>query len=174
MNMDTSKIATNKLIILYILNEVDIPLTKPQLSNIVLENNLINYFTLQQCITELDQYELIKKADNSKKDVYVPTESGLKTLKIFLDRIPKSIVNTISDYIEKNKDIIKKEAQIIADYTKQGESEYIVNLKVMENEIVLIDLKLSVVSSKQAKFICEKWTNSSQKIYKQIMDTLIN
>jgi hypothetical protein len=76
--------------------------------------------------------------------------------------------------VTNNKDRIKKESEIFADFYKVNENEYIVNLKVVENEIVLIDLQLNVVSAKQAKLICEKWKNSSGKIYGQIMDSLIN
>ncbi len=174
MNLESNRIASNKLMILYILNKMDMPITKVQLSNIVLENNLLNYFTLQQCFNELEETELIKKVDSNKKEMYINTDSGNKTLEIFTDRIPTGTKNIISKYIDQNRDNLKKEAQIVADYVRQSESEYIVNLKVLENDIVLIDLKLNVVSSKQAKFICEKWNNSSEKIYKQIMDTLIN
>jgi len=54
------------------------------------------------------------------------------------------------------------------------DKEYIVSLKVIENELVLIDLKLNVVSAKQAKQICEKWKNSSENIYSQLIGSLIN
>jgi len=37
-----------------------------------------------------------------------------------------------------------------------------------------MDLKLSVVSAKQAKQVCEKWKNSSEKIYSQLIGSLIN
>ncbi|MFZ5352223.1 MAG: DUF4364 family protein [Bacillota bacterium] len=174
MNNESNRIASNKLVLLFIMKKADMPLTKSQLSNIVLENNLINYFTLQQYITELEEAELIKIVDPNKKEAYIVTDSGIKTLDVLVDRIPGGIKKILSDYIERNKDNLKKESHIIADYAKQAENEYIVNLKVMENDIALIDLKLSVVSSRQAKFICEKWKNSSQIIYKQIMDTLIN
>ena len=55
-----------------------------------------------------------------------------------------------------------------------SDKEYIVNLKVIENELVLIELKLNVVSAKQAKQICEKWKNFSESIYSQLMGSLIN
>jgi predicted transcriptional regulator len=170
---DKSKSAVNKLIVLYILDEIDFPLTNTQITNIVLENNIINYFSLQESIAELEQTDLLKKEESEQKIDYQPTEIGLKTLNMFQSKIPKSVRTTISEYISSNKDRIKKESEIQADFIKKNDHEYIVNLKAIENDIVLIDLKLNVVSAKQAKFICEKWKNSSGKIYGQIMDTLI-
>lgn len=170
---DKSKSAVNKLIILYILDEIDIPLTNTQITNIVLENSIINYFALQEALAEMEQSDLVKLEETEQKITFQPTEIGLKTLNIFQSKISKSVRTTLTEYISKNKDRIKKESEIQADFYKKNEHEYIVNLKALENDIVIIDLKLSVVSAKQAKFICEKWKSSSGKIYGQIMDTLI-
>lgn len=173
MIYDNSKAAINKLIILYILEKMEMPLTKTQINNIVLENNLINYFALQQNLSEMESSELIRSIETQQKVSFTLTEGGSKTLSIFVDKIPQNTRNLLNEYVRLNKDKIKKEAQIFADFSKKSEKEYIVNLKVVENEMVLIDLNLSVVSAKQAKFICEKWKNSSEKIYSQIMNTLI-
>ncbi|OGO78070.1 MAG: hypothetical protein A2Y23_15410 [Clostridiales bacterium GWB2_37_7] len=170
---DKSKSALNKLIVLYILDKIEISLTNTQITNIILENNIINYFSLQECVAELEHSDLLKLEESQEKLTYQISESGQRTVAMFQDKIPKSIKTLINDYVGKNKDRIKKESEIFADFYKSKENEYIVNLKVIENDIVLIDLKLNVVSAKQAKLICEKWKNSSGKIYGQIMDSLI-
>mgnify|MGYP002764924803 FL=1 len=48
-----------KLIILYMLNKVNFPLTNSQLSEFFLEKNYTTYFTFQQVITELVDSHLI-------------------------------------------------------------------------------------------------------------------
>jgi len=170
---DKSKSAVNKLIVLHILDKIEMPLTNTQITNIVLENNIINYFALQESLADLTQSDLIKLEETEQKVTFQPSEIGLKTINMFQNKIPNSVRTTLTEYIVKNKDRIKKESEIQADFSKKNEHEYIVNLKAIENDIVIIDLKLSVVSVKQAKFICEKWKSSSGKIYGQIMDTLI-
>ncbi|MGE5630300.1 MAG: DUF4364 family protein [Caulobacteraceae bacterium] len=174
MYFDTSILADKKLIILYLLSSIDIPLTKAQISDAVLENNLLDFFTMQQCISELGETDVVKLVDFQKRKCYVITDSGRKTVEVFMQRIPKNIIAVIDQYISRNKENLKKESQVIAEYHKASEKEYIVNLSVVENDLVLIDLSLSVVSSKQAKQICEKWKNSSEVIYSQLMNSLIN
>lgn len=174
MLLNNDKNSVDKLIILYVLNKMEIPLSNNQLTNIILENNAIDFFNLPQCFSELEQSDLIQFVQNQQKSFYQITENGTKTALILNEKIPFPIKNRLDAYIAGNKDKIKKEAQITADFVKISEKEYIVHLKVIENEMVLIDLKLNVVSAKQAKFICEKWKNSSGKIYRLIMDTLIN
>ncbi len=174
MTTDTGRIADNKLIILYILDRLDMPLTKLQTSNIVLENNLIDFFTLQQCLAELEQSDLVKLVEYQRKTAYEISETGRKAVDVFIKRIPRSTAAAIDRYISLNKEALKKESELTADFSKVNDKEYIVNLKVIERDMVLIDLRLSVVSAKQAKQICEKWKDSSEKIYGQIMSTLIN
>ena len=174
MIYETNKLANNKLIILYILGKAELPLTKTQINNIVLENNIIDYFTLQQCLSELEKSDLLKIAETQQRTTLSLSDNGIKALEVFPDRINGYTKSIIDKYINANKNNLKKESQIIADFHKNSEKEYIVTLMVIENDIVIIDLKLSVVSSKQANFICQKWKNSSEKIYSQIMNTLIN
>ena len=170
MNYSMKEIAINKLIILLILKEIDMPLTRGQLTNIVLENNLINYFDFQQCIQELEKTNFISILEKSQS--YSITKMGIRTLDVFASRIPNNTIEQIIKYIKKNKASIILETQVHASFTKQSETEYIVELKVIENDIILIELKLNVVSSKQANIICEQWKKSYHLVYDSIMNTL--
>lgn len=171
MNINSNEIALNKLIILLILKEIELPITASQITDIVLENNLINYFDLQQCLQELEESNMIMKFGS--KETYKNTEMGLKTIELFLSRVDDKIKSTINTYIAKNKEKIRLETQIHTDIIKRSDTEYIVNLKVIEKDIVLIDLSLNVVSAKQAKLICNNWENKYYQVYDQIMNILI-
>jgi predicted transcriptional regulator len=153
---------------------MNIPLTKQQVTNAVLENNLIDFFTFQQCTSELEEAGMIKQVTHQKKQCLQTTDGGKKALGVFEQRIPQNVTDIIDNYIASNKDSLKKESQVIAEYKKINDKEYIVSLKVIENELVLMDLKLSVVSAKQAKQVCEKFKSSSEKIYSQLIGSLIN
>jgi predicted transcriptional regulator len=174
MSLGSGILADKKLIVLYLLNKMNIPLTKQQITNAVLENNLIDFFTFQQCTSELEEAGMIKQVIYQKKNCFETTDGGKNALGVFVQRIPISVISIIDNYIARNKDSLKKESQVISEYKKVNDKEYTVSLKVIEKELVLMDLKLSVVSAKQAKQICEKWKNSSEKIYSQLISSLIN
>lgn len=174
MIVDSGVLADKKLLILYLLSRMGIPLSKPQITNAVLENNLIDFFTFQQCIFDLEESGMIKHTVYQKRQCFTATDRGEKTVEVFEQRIPKDTSRIINNYISKNKDSLRKESQLIAEYKKIKEKEYIVSLKVIENDLLLMDLKLNVVSAKQAKQICEKWKNHSENIYSQLMSSLIN
>lgn len=170
---DALELAENKLLLLYILRQIKLPISKNQLNEIVLENNFINYFTLQQYITELISADFIEYSEIDDKHRLAITGSGDKVLNLFLNRISDSKKSIIDDYIEKNINKIKNDISLTADYTIANNNSFTVNLTAIENNITLIDLKLNVVSNKQARELCAKWKNNSSELYTKILKVLI-
>lgn len=171
---DTLELAENKLILLHILNEIKLPMSNMQLTQIVLENNLINYFTLQQYISELISSNFLRYIDKGEKHRIYITEKGIKVLTLFRNRISENKIDIINEYLKKQIVNIKKEITITADYTIESDNVFLVNLKALENEAILIDIKIPVPSNKQARDLCIKWKNNATSLYKDVIDLLIN
>ncbi|MGI6668867.1 MAG: DUF4364 family protein [Acetivibrionales bacterium] len=56
----SKEIVRNKLIILYIIKRLDMPVSNPHITRLILENRLMNYFMFQQCFNELHESGLVK------------------------------------------------------------------------------------------------------------------
>lgn len=171
---DTLELAENKLLLLYIFSKMKFSVTNNQITQIILENNFINYFTLQQYMTELVATNFIITLEEDNKHKYLITDKGKKVLSLFIERISKDKLSQIDSYLERQMENIKKEVTVTADYTIENKNNFVVNLKVLENDSLLMDLKLSVGSNKQARELCSKWKNNSSKLYNEIINTLIN
>lgn len=172
MFSNTTELAENKLLVLYILNKINLPISNNQITEIILKNNLINYFTLQQYITELCSSKFLNYIDFDGKQRLTITNNGEKVLKLFRNRISPNKIELIDIFLDKNLESIKNEITINADYTIEG-NNYIVNLKASENNSILLDLKVNVASIKQANELCLKWKNNSSDIYTKIFNILI-
>ena len=171
---DTTELAQNKLLLLYILDKIDIPMENSQITQFVLENNYMNYFYTQQYISELIDAKFIEVLNKNDKKFYTLSFAGKSVLNYFNNRIPNKLKNEIDiKYKIKKKQLIS-DTQILGDYYKKNESEYVVNLEVIEKDITLFTLSLNVVSNKQAKKICDKWKKHPDKIYQTILNMLIN
>ncbi|MBU5485449.1 DUF4364 family protein [Clostridium sp. MSJ-11] len=170
----TLELAENKLLLLYIFDKIKLPITNNQVTQIVLENNFINYFTLQQYLSELISSNFLNYTKNESKQRLQITEKGKKVLFLFGNRISKNKLDIVHAYLDKEITNIKKEVTILSDYTIEDDDKYIVNLKALENDTVLIDVKLSVPSNNEARDICNKWKNNSSELYKTIINLLTN
>jgi len=170
---NTKEEAESKLILLYIFDKFEIPITNSQITELVMETELLNYFTLQQFLSELVNSSLIEYLDNDDNYYYLITEKGRNALNYFKKRLVKDITQKIDSAVEKKKKLILKETKVSANYIKNSDTSYIVNLKVIENNVPLINLELDVVSNKEAKKICDNWKSRAQYIYGKILDLLI-
>ncbi|MGL5416862.1 MAG: DUF4364 family protein [Clostridium sp.] len=168
------ELAENKLLVLYILKLLKQPITNTQLTEIVLENSFINYFTLQQYISELSEATFIQYIEVSDKKLISLTEKGDSVLSFFKNRISTSQLTSIDEYIKNHIDLIKKELTIHSDYTLAKNNSFLVHLKALEDDVPLIDLTLSVPTKKQATYICGKWQENPSEIYNQIISLLFN
>lgn len=157
MYENSAELAENKLLVLYVIKSLRQPISKTQLTEIILENNFINYFTLQQYISELETAEFVEYIEKNNKKLITITTKGENVLSIFNDRISPIKRDIIDNYISKTIDNIKKELTIHSDYTIEKNNSFIVNLKALEDETLLIDLKISVPTKKQATSLCNRW-----------------
>jgi len=170
---NTKELAQHKLLLLYILDRVDIPMNNAEITQFVLENCYMDYFMVQQYLSELVSSKFIEFTTKDGYEYYHLSNAGKDTLKYFSDRIPENIKEEINKKYEIKKIEMIKETQIIGNYYKKNDSEYVVNLKVIEKDINLFNLSLNVVSNKQARMICSNWKENPQYIYQKILNLLI-
>lgn len=171
---NTAELAESKLLLLYILKKLNRPISNTQLTEIVLENNLINYFTLQQYVSELDSSGFIQYEEVNDKKLIVITKKGENVLSFFKDRISPSKISIIDKHIKDKIELIKKELTIQSDYTLAKNDSFMVELTALEDGLPLIDLKLSVPTKKQATSLCSKWQEDPSGIYNQIINLLFS
>ena len=162
-----------KLIILYMLDKVDFPLTNTQISNFILEKEYTTYFTLQQTISELISAELIRAESTHKNTHYHITAAGKETLSYFPDKISDAIKSDVLSYFEENKIELKNEILILADYYKVTNQGYAARCQIKETEIPLIDLTIQAATKEQAEAICRNWQLQNEAVYAYLMDTLM-
>ena len=85
MYENSAELAENKLLVLYVIKSLKQPISNTQLTEIILENNFINYFTLQQYISELEYSNFVKYIEKNDKKLISITDKGEKVLSFFND-----------------------------------------------------------------------------------------
>lgn len=163
-----------KLMNLYMLKQVNFPLSNAQLSNFFLEREYTTYFTLQQALTELKEAGLIKVETLHNSTRYDITPEGEETLEFFCKNISPAITEDMDDYLKENRFRMRNEVGILSDFYKSTSQDYMVHCQVKEGKNVLINIDISVPDKEQAEIMCSHWTDRSQNIYSYIMKTLLS
>ena len=112
-----------KLIILYMLDKVDFPLTNSQISEFVLDKGYTDYFKLQQALSELADGGLILKESTHNRTLFHLTEDGKGTIHLFRDKISKPIQDDIDHFLQTKQYDLKNEVSVKADYMKNAGEE---------------------------------------------------
>lgn len=161
-----------KLIVLYMLNRVNFPLTAAQVSDFVLEKEYTNFLTLQQVISELTDAGMISSETIRNRTHLSITNEGQETLKFFQNRIGDAIREEINAYLVENEFSLRDEVSVLGDYYKSVSGEYEAHLVARDNDINLVDITLSVPTEELASTICDNWQKKNQEIYQYLVEQL--
>ncbi len=172
LNNNSEKNAENKIILLYIIDAFKIPLTDSQLTRFVLEKDYMNYFVYKQHLSELIESSMIEYSCSENINYYLITQKGRETIQLFQHIIKNKTIQSIHDQINIEMKHVMHEKEIVTNYEKVNEHEYIVFLMAVEDGTPLIDLRLNVISEKQAQLVCEKWKKNSPDYFRRILDML--
>lgn len=107
---NTEELAQNKLLLLYIIDRSEKPLTNEQITEFMLENNYMNYFLIQQYLSELINSSFIEYSITENKKTYKMLDKGKATLSYFEDRIPKKIKEEIANKFSEIKEDEKSDS----------------------------------------------------------------
>lgn len=162
-----------KLIVLYMLDKVDFPLTNSQVSEFILDEGYTTYFKLQQAISELTQSGFIREESTHSRTFLHLTEEGEETIHYFKGDISPAIQKDINDFLKDKKYDLKNEVSVKTDYYRTPAGEYAVQCQVLEQNAPLIDLTLTVPSEEEAQTISGNWTKKNQELYALIMEHLL-
>lgn len=169
----TEPLTLYKLIVLYMLDQVDFPLTKSQIFDFILEKDYTNYFTLNQAASELIDSGLVESRSIRNSSHLFLTDEGRDTLQCFQNRISDMIKEEISTYFHENELKLRNEVSVLSNYYRVTTGEYVAELIAKEKNAELMNLKISMPSEDAAKAICENWQKKNQEIYGYLMEHLL-
>lgn len=171
--MQSESLMLYKLIILYILDRMNFPITNTELTRFILDKAYTDYLTINQTLEDLieDQYIELEQSHNSY--LYKITPAGRETLSFFYTKISVAIRDDIDSYLSEKEYQLREMISSSADYYEAKKNEFIVELRVVERESELVHINLLVTSAAEADTICNHWKDSSADIYGYLISTLM-
>ncbi|MBO4651813.1 MAG: DUF4364 family protein [Lachnospiraceae bacterium] len=162
-----------KLIVLYILDRVDFPMTNAQLATFITEREYTSYFNVQQVLADLvdDGYITLEQKRNAA--FYRITPDGHEALSFFYKNISRNIRDDIDMYLTEQQYTLREESSNVADYYEVRKGEYTVELKVLERDAPVIEIRLTMPSRDNAETICRNWRKKNADIYAYVLNALL-
>ena len=171
----TEPLTLTKLIILYMLDQVDFPLKKSQLIDFILyDKEYTNYFTLMQAFNEIIDSNLASVTSTHSATLISITEEGKKTLNFFKNKMSAGIKQDVAKYFEENKLKIHNEVSVVSNFYRTPNGDYAADLVAKEHDNDIMELKIYMPTAEAAEALCNNWRDKSQDIYAFILENLLN
>ena len=171
--MEQEQLTLYKLMILYLIEKVDFPLSNSQISEFILDKGYTNYFTVQRAFHELEEENMLRVKQIRNMSHYALSDEGSEAIEMFEYQIPNSIKEDIAQFLKEKEYELRKEASVTADFYPSKGDEYTVNLKIREKENLLLEINLNVVSRDQAVYICDHWEKKHSNVYSMLIEKLL-
>ena len=111
---NTRALAESKLIILYLIEKIEIPLSNSEICQFALEKNLMDYFSVQQYLSEMVESGLLEVTTENNSTRYTITADGEETLNYFIKHISNYAKTVINNYAMENSKRIRAEYAVTA------------------------------------------------------------
>lgn len=174
---NTTALAENKVLILYILEQIKDGIIEDGLFKIITSINGINYFYFKQVLTDLIETKLVGTYTKDTEDdmtVIKITSEGKNALSLTKDVLPGILKLKADNVFQDELASITNETSVIAEFIPKNENDYTVKCKIIENNETIFEVKTFAGSRERAKKIVDNWNSNASKIYPKILDDLLN
>jgi len=162
----------NKLLLLYFIDKMDMPLSDSQISSFALDKYM-DGSTLRQALDEMVRVGYLDEASDNSTERYTVTEDGLVALEYFPERVSAETRADINRYVMDNRKRAKKDFEITANYFyDMTTNEFIVKCGIYEDKTMLMEINLSVITREQARIACENWRARVSSLYEEVLAAL--
>ena len=172
LTSDNETLAQNKVLILYILNKINKPISNNSLYELVTSNKDINYFYFQQFLLDLLDTKYIETYINENESVYEITETGKNALDLVKDILPGIVKLKVDGSLKQDLTNIEEANSVSSEYIPISTTEYTVKCKIVENCQTIFAVEMYAPNREQAKFIAENWEQHAAQIYPKLLEIL--
>ena len=170
---NTTTLAENKVLILYILNLIDNDIMQDNFFKIIASINDINYFYFKQILTDLIDSKLVGSYTKEAEQVIKITSKGKEAYILTKDVLPGIMKLKADNIFKKEFSSIEEEASVIAEFIPKNENDYTIKCKIVENNETIFEVKTFAGSRERAKKIVDNWNQNAKSIYPQILNLLL-
>lgn len=159
-----------KFLILYLAARVIEPVPFDTILDLALCDDAIDYFDFSNCLADLVRTEHLSLSGDG---LYAITEKGRRNSAICESSLPYSVRLRCDRNLEKWNRKLRRRRQVQASMEQRPNGTYTVKLALNDDKGGVMDLRLMVVDKAQAKAVVQRFRESPETLYSQIIRLLL-
>lgn len=166
-------VTKNKLSILYYIRASKMEITREQLYRVMVENDVMSYFDYQSCMHELEEDAFIAAVPRAYGQAYRVSVRGADVLDQFVESLPVSLREKLEHYAREHREEMLLETQMISDMEELPSGGYLVRMRALEQNAVIMELTLRVATRDMAQRLRSNWEKESEPLYTYLLTSLL-
>ena len=168
----------NKLVLLFIFEKMEFPLTELTLAEVISSNNYewLSFLDFTEALEQLCDAGFIHQGSVGKDGLYYITDSGRGCLSHFYTKIPASVREEIMAYAKANKNRFKRSQEYTYDYFKTRDGGHMAVFRIRENRVAdnLLEISIKVPTRNMAQRATSKWRDKAAQVYEELFHSLFD
>lgn len=161
----------NRLTILYALRRLQ-PATAMQLLQFLVENDLMNYFTMQLSLSDMQEQGQLATHPHPLGDLWSLTPEGEYAIEAFAHRIPVSRRQLMDAQAPRWREQFRTEQLTPADSFTLQDGRLCLRLRLLEGSASLLDILITLPKDTPPTFLERRWRGAAQAVYNAVTLTL--
>ena len=126
LTTDKEELAESKVLILYILSNINKPVTNSELLDLTQSIEDVNYFYFQQFLIDLKENGYLLEYEQEKQRYYAITRAGRETVRLTIDMLPGTLKDKVDETLKGTLKRIENEEAIYADFFPSKEDDIMI------------------------------------------------
>ena len=145
-----------------------------QIKGDIPQNKLIILFVFDKMESPLSERTLNEMCSGYNSWITYVTPEGRDSLANFYIRIPLSVREVISRFVKTNGAKFRMRQECKSDYYQNKDGSYTVFLRILAPLQPMLELKFVVQDKKTASNIYKKWEDKASELYSVVYETLVD
>jgi hypothetical protein len=167
---------TAKIILLFIFEKMEIPLTENTLTEIIASNpDWLSYMDYKIALGGIQESKFIITKMASGESIFHLSQDGRMCLSHFYEKIPASIREQITTYTHENKVRMKRNQEYTFDYYKNTDATHTAVLKIKDGLRTesIMEIKVNVPTRTDALRATKRWKTVDPEVFESIWGILV-
>ena len=160
-----------KLILLFIFEKMEFPLTDESLNEIIAHNpDWLTYMDSREALQQLIESKFVFQTVNASRTSFNITQDGRGALGHFYQKIPASMRESIIEFAKSNRQNFKRRQEYTWDYFKNADGTHTVVLRILDHGggDNMLEIKFKTDTRSRAKAVANKWREKASAVYETI------
>lgn len=161
-----------KLLMLYLLEQMDAPVPVRIISDVITDQELANYFEAMDAISELKESGNLEVLSPEGQDALVITDTGREAVTFVEEDLPLSVRTRALESVERFLRLDRHARENAVEITPSGDG-YNVSFSLTTGDTRLMELNMYVVSRDQAEVLKNNYLEDPTHLYASILTALM-